>query len=305
MIEPTGGLLVFDGNNIIMRSLFGMATTGLTGPDGIPSGGLYGAIRAFQSFVAAVQPSHVLWTFDHGRSLFRTALSPEYKANRTSRPPSAGPGSLANFDEVMAATFEAFARFLDLNGVQHYRERGVEADDHIAEAVHRWHGQLPITIISSDHDLRQLCTEDGKVVVVKPRANARQDNIVYDHQRVLDEYGLPPHRLAELWAIQGDVGDNVIGVHGIGPKKALQMITQHGSLDKAIAADPRLRGHERRVFDNYRLITLMESHSTLPFTLDACAFDPKGFDRAGLERYCTDWGLSSVGRMLERGGPWM
>jgi DNA polymerase-1 len=41
---------------------------------------------------------------------------------------------------------------------------------------------------------------------------------------------VPPAKIAELKGLQGDSGDNIPGVKGVGPKVALDLVKKHGSL---------------------------------------------------------------------------
>src|SRR5690606_8236672 len=47
--------------------------------------------------------------------------------------------------------------------------------------------------------------------------------------------GVPPHHVADYLGLIGDSSDNVLGVKGIGPKTAIQLIEQFGSVDEILA----------------------------------------------------------------------
>ena len=76
-------LLVLDGNGLAMRCI--MAPGELNTSTGIPVGGLYRSIQMFNMLMRQFRATHVLWTFDHGRSSHRLAIFPGYKANRDER----------------------------------------------------------------------------------------------------------------------------------------------------------------------------------------------------------------------------
>lgn len=195
-------LMVFDLNNLVLRCQAGMSKAGLTNKEGIPTGGLFGSIRVFNGYIQKLQPTHVACFWDFGRSVFRTQIQADYKGDR---PKSAylEPGEVQ-------LTFHLFEQYLDLIRVFHYKEEGIEADDLIADCVYQNRDSLPITILSADHDLRQLVRQPDPypVTVIKPSMSSTKTNeSTYTYQSVIDEYKLPPHRLAELWSIEGDIGD--------------------------------------------------------------------------------------------------
>jgi 5'-3' exonuclease len=59
----------------------------------------------------------------------------------------------------------------------------------------------------------------------------------YSHEDFAAEFGLQPGQ-ARLWvdvkALAGDASDNIPGVKGIGPKTALQLVQQLGSVESVL-----------------------------------------------------------------------
>jgi len=84
----------------------------------------------------------------------------------------------------------------------------------------------------------------------------KQSEKTWTYQSVIDEYKLPPHRLAEVWAVEGDIGDNIRGVDKYGPIKTLKVLQEYGSLNNAVANHPGFAGHEQKIHQNYRMIKL-------------------------------------------------
>lgn len=290
-------LLIFDGNNVVMRCIYGMANARLTSAEGVPSGGVFGSLRAIESMISAYWPSHVLVTFDSGRSRYRTGRFPAYKASRSqTRDPD-------GFERTVGGTFAAVKEILGYAGVATYESPGVEADDHIAAAIHL-DDEIPAVIVSSDHDLHQLVS--GRVLVhdlAKPMSPQGSPPTM-DVDRVIEKYGLPPERLPELWALQGDPSDGIPGVPGIGPRRALRLLREHGDLSHALSSE-KVSGHERQVVLNQDLIELGKGkHSPLSseVSLDDCRFDPDGGDRGELTRALSRWGFSGYLSKMERTG---
>lgn len=287
-------LIIVDGNNFLIRSHFGIrsknefgATEVLTTSDGRESGTLYSAITAFASLVREQKPDSVLWTFDSGRSKLRTALRPEYKANRDT-----------GFKTDFRPTFEAFEEFLGIVGARYVKERGVEADDIIASACKKFSPYAEIYIVSQDHDLLQLVDDNVFVIHAgKPKPITVQD--------IVTKYNLQPKQLPMLWALTGDPGDNIIGIKGVGEKTAYKMLEANGfSLGKTIMFHPKVPADMMTWLDNnYRMINLDSDISQLDVTLEECKFVPE-MNSDLLVEWLTSWEMNSLVSRVNRGTFW-
>lgn len=285
-------LLIFDGNNLCMRSFFAMDAAGrkggmLTTSDGRESGTLYGMVNTFFSFIRKYRPTHCLFIFDYGMSEFRHTMRSSYKGNR----------HVENKVD-MTAYYSNFDKFLSLVGVRSYRQSAVEADDLIACAV-RDFKDIPILILSADHDLQQLISR--RVTVTAPSLKGRSAEKIFTVDWVRRTHGLPPHRLPELWAITGDASDNIKGLKGIGPVKGAAMLAGT-NLQSLIATHPAMEGNEKLIWENYQMICLPCPDAILNVTLEECRFDPEAADT--LEKFLTEWEFSSLLARYHSGMLW-
>lgn len=296
-------LVIFDANNLVMRSHFAMAQSGLSSPNGRPSGALYGTIKAFFGFVRDLGPTHVVWFFDEGRSDVRRALRSDYKGHRKY-------SSVQTADPLvdLPPQYEALREFFDLMGVRHHSQRGIEADDFIAKVVRQaeWPRRMDETVIvSGDHDMLQLVSDRPEVNVFRPGEKAARPSVglgaakpvtgtLYRLPEVIAKYGLHPLKLAEAWALMGDTSDNITGIPGIGPKTAAKWILKHGSLAMALAKEPKAAGYERHCDVNRQMIQLDGSiGDPIPFGLDECEF--QGFPISdGMRNFINRWGMKSL-----------
>jgi DNA polymerase-1 len=57
-----------------------------------------------------------------------------------------------------------------------------------------------------------------------------------DAAGVIEKFGVPPAKIAELLALMGDTVDNIPGIAGVGPKTAAKWLIEHGDLEGIIAA---------------------------------------------------------------------
>jgi len=296
LLKDSPLFLCVDGSNIMQRALHAHRhfdkDTGewhtLTTKDGRESGALYGAIVTLSTLVRQFRPTHVLWLADWGQSTARLAMNPEYKANRV------------HSDYDLSPQYEAFDTFLDLVGIRHYREHGVEADDLMAAAAFKFSTEMPVVIVSADHDLRQLVSD--RISVLKPSMGSAPGakEVLFTPKKIIEYYGLPAGRLPEAWSLCGDSGDNIQGIVGVGFKTALKMLNQCGTLIDTIERHPKCRGWERQVWENFKMIRLTGEYATFAVDLDSCEFDKNEHSQALID-HLASWELSSILSKLEEG----
>ena len=129
--------------------------------------------------------------------------------------------------------------------------------------------------------MQQLIKDN--IVVVKPSIGYRDiDKVVIDRQKVLDEWGVEPHRLPEIWSLMGDKGDNVKGVPGIGPKKAIKLIAEYGDLESVLLSDnPKIIDYVDTVRKAEKLIRLSFDAELTPVSESEMKFEPVEYDGEG------------------------
>jgi DNA polymerase-1 len=257
-------LLLLDGHNLFIRSFSGLMRQGLSAPDGSGTWGIFGAFNVMANLIRRHEPSHVLIAFDQGRSSKRLAIDPEYKANRN-RPRDPGRPMDNAFSLEFKPQLQSFMDLCTKNGLPHMRLDNVEADDIIATAALSLAPVFEkVVIVSADHDLHQLIREN--IIVVKPSISYRDiEEEIYDTQTVMNEWGVEPWRLAEIWALMGDKGDNVKGIPGVGPKKATKLIADLGSLDKVLESDDPKIASNIDVVKKAKLLIELGVDKELPF----------------------------------------
>jgi DNA polymerase-1 len=72
------------------------------------------------------------------------------------------------------------------------------------------------------------------------------DTKIYDHQAVIDRYGIPPELIPDFYGLKGDTSDNIPGIPGIGEKTASELIRSFGSLEGVLAHIDDVSGAKRK-----------------------------------------------------------
>ncbi len=203
-------LLVIDGSNLVRRIYAAIKEED-------PATQVAETLRSCRaSFRRARQNhphTHAIAVFDAGGPTWRHRLYPKYKADR-------GP-SPAGLDELMRS-LRAELEGLPLRTLS---VPDIEADDAIAVLALRWQqrNRGTMTILSTDKD---LCALLSPVV----RVHDHFGNVSRDAAWVLEKFGIEPGLIQDYLALVGDKTDNIPGVEGIGPVKAVQLLKEFKSL---------------------------------------------------------------------------
>jgi 5'-3' exonuclease len=271
-----------------------MARTSLSA-DGVNTGPLMVFINTLSRHVREEDPDRLVVCWDGGRSAFRVALYPEYKANRLQAPDP-------EFDERKRGTFALAREFLALSGIHQIDRPGFEADDLISWYVHHRPAGERAVILSSDKDFLQLLCDEVEQVRL---SSGGADTDRWTVQRVREEHGCEPEHLALAMALAGDISDGVPGVPRFGMKTALKNLAKSGwSLDAV--EHPAVREHWGQVQVALRLVDLRTPPEglALPELPMFEPTDPSSAMYEGLLSFLTRYRLESVRQRLYVGGLW-
>ncbi|MCL2487276.1 MAG: flap endonuclease [Oscillospiraceae bacterium] len=264
-------LLLIDGSNLLCQMFFGMPAR-ITGSHGRAIHGTLGFVGTLIRMIRMTAPTHIAVLFDGEHDNPRSALSAEYKANRTGyadTPDAENP--FTQLPDIYAA--------LDFMDIPHTEIDVVEGDDVIAAYALTYGGGIEIVIASLDSDFFQLIT--GNVTVLRYRGDK---TVICDSGWIQEKYGIPPTLYADLKSLTGDASDNIRGAEGIGPKTAAALLRQFGSLQAVLekadditkpAIRESVRRNTARLQNNYRLIKL-DDRAAMPFSLDALRYTYSG-----------------------------
>jgi DNA polymerase I len=266
-------VLVFDGQNVAYREWFSKA--GLS-HNGKPTGAILGFLRQLRSLLE-LYPGEVAICWDSRRSLRREFHS-EYKANRR------------NGGEIPDQIKDVFTQIEDLRDHilprigypnQHIQD-GFEADDLVAVLCQR-----PIdayrVIISSDNDLFQCL---GPSVFMHNVYTKKK----YTYKDFQEEYGVTPRRWPDVKAMAGDVGDNVIGVKGIGIKTAVRALSPQLPGEKGVSDTLSRRIEEHReIIERNKKLVLLPWPGCDPGPVQQSKFNEREYIRV-----CNEYGLDSL-----------
>ncbi|MEM5343049.1 DNA polymerase I [Paraburkholderia azotifigens] len=222
-------LLLVDGSSYLYRAYHAMPD--LRGPDGGPTGALYGIINMLRRMRKEVTAEYSACVFDAKGKTFRDDWYPQYKANRPSMP------------EDLSKQIEPIHVAVRSLGWPLLMIDGVEADDVIGTLAKRAEQRgMNVIVSTGDKDLAQLVTDH--VSLINTMTNEK-----LDREGVVAKFGVPPERIVDYLSLIGDTVDNVPGVEKCGPKTAIKWLTQYDTLDGIVAHASEIKG---AVGDNLR-----------------------------------------------------
>lgn len=177
-------------------------------------------VDTVKSLAKSYDAKHVIIASDLGSSVYRLNIYPEYKGDRRDKVAAQTEEEKEEFELF----FEEFNKTIDLCE-EHFivlKYKGVEADDIAAYLTHYafkdWEGE--IWLISSDKDWDLLLENNTHRFSYVTRKEYTLEN--------WEEHYDWPHEMAmDIKVLQGGK-DNVSGIPGVGPKRAVQLIEQFG-----------------------------------------------------------------------------
>ena len=233
-------LLLVDGHSLAFRSFYAFAKGGdggLATKDGVPTSVTYGFLKALLENVKGLTPQGVVIAFDTAEPTFRHVADAAYKAHRDEAP--------EHFFSDLATLQEILAGAMDLPLCM---APGYEADDVLGTlATRAAAGGWRVRILSGDRDLFQLVDDERDIAVLYMGGGPYAKNsgpTLIRRDGVIAKLGVSPEEVVDLKALTGDSSDNIPGVKGVGPKTAITLLQENGTLDGVYAALESLTGEK-------------------------------------------------------------
>jgi len=227
-------LYLIDGNSLAYRAFFALPESIATSR-GQPTNAIFGFASMLVKLLTEHGPKPTIVAWDAGSS-GRKEVYTEYKGHRPSRP------------DLLAEQWPHLEPLVDAFGYRNVSVPGFEADDVIATLAERARTAdppVPVVIVTGDRDAFQLIDPDG-VVRVMATARGITETKTYDHEAVIERYGIPPELIPDFYGLKGDTSDNIPGVPGIGDKTAAQLLQRFGTLEEVLAHVDDISGAKRQ-----------------------------------------------------------
>jgi DNA polymerase I len=281
-------LLIVDGHAFAYRAFF--AIRSLSSPEGAATNAIYGFIRMLGRMQAKIKPSHLAVVWDGGLAAERTALHPQYKAQRPEMPHDLE----RQLDQIVA--------YLHAAGIVSVLRASCEADDVIAALTrHAAADSLEVVIASSDKDFMQLVTPEVRLLNPQDKTDT-----LWGVEEVRAKTGVAPTQIVDWLSLTGDSVDNIRGVPGVGAKTAADLLRRFNSMEGLYQRLPEVRpdrlrvnlqASEEVVRRNQKLVQL---NFEVPCEVSLEELVCKPSDAAALRGLFARWGFKSMLRELDQ-----
>ena len=205
-------IYLVDVSSMFFRAFY--AIRPLSSSKGVPVNAVYGFISMIAKLLKEKNPEYIVFCYDRKEPSFRKDLDANYKANRSTMP------------DDMQVQMPYLKQVAGLFGIADIEVPSFEADDLIGTiATQAMAENFETYIVSGDKDFCQLIND--KIFLYDT-----MKEVVFTPALVKEKHGVTPEQFIDFLAITGDTSDNIPGVAGIGPKGAIKLIEEFGTLEK-------------------------------------------------------------------------
>jgi len=267
-------LLVVDGDSLAHRAFHALPSSIRDGA-GRPANMIVGFGNMLVTVWESVQPRATVVGFD-------TLTVPTYRHEAFEAYQSG-----REFPPELTEQLDRLPELVGAMGFAWGKAPGYEADDFLgaAAASEEAKGGEAI-VLTSDRDMFQLASE--RTTILQPTKGVSEMTRVGPAE-VRERYGVEPEQVPDFIALRGDPSDRLPGARGVGPKKAADVLRQHGTLEAALEAGRfASEAEDLRLF---RRIATVDASAPLPPLPDQT---PTWSEASALLR---GWG---IGRLADR-----
>ena len=241
-------LLAIDGDSLAHRAYHALPKTIRRADGRHPAGAIVGFANMLLRLWEAEAPRAVLVGWDTlGAPTYRNEAFEGYQGGR-------------EFDDDLVEQLDLLPELVAALGFANAKAPGYEADDFLAAAVASEEARGGETLVAtSDRDAFQLASP--RTTILQPVRGVSELARIGPGE-VRERYGVDPGQVPDFIALRGDPSDRLPGASGVGPKKAADVLREHGTLEAALAAGRFSK--EAEELRLYRRIAALDASAPLP-----------------------------------------
>ncbi|NVP17364.1 hypothetical protein HUU51_01475 [Candidatus Gracilibacteria bacterium] len=219
-------IYLIDGNSFIYRMFFALPE--FATKDGTVVNALFGMAKFFVSTLVKENPDYLIFVKDAPGDNFRNHLYSEYKATRDRMP------------DNLRSQMSLIEEMIEKLGVETIEISGYEADDVIGTLAKKFDGNkdFEIDILTGDKDLYSLVSENIKIYDTMKKQK-------FGPVEAKQKFGVESKLIIDYLSIVGDKADNIPGIDGFGPAKAVDLINYIGTIESIYEIVERINSGER------------------------------------------------------------
>ena len=225
--------MLLDAYALIFRAYYGLIRSPRINSKGENTSAVFGFVNTLEELLRTEQPDYLAVAFDPPGGTFRHEAFADYKAQREETP-----AGIKWAVPVIKEILEAY-------GIVTCEVKGFEADDVIGTlALQGQAAGLEVMMVTPDKDYAQLVRPG--ITMCRP-SSGKSGLEKLDVEAVCQKYELDhPTQVIDMLALMGDAADNIPGCPGVGPKTAVKLLAEFGSVEKLIENVEQLKGSLRQ-----------------------------------------------------------
>ncbi|MDP4221889.1 MAG: DNA polymerase I [Bacteroidota bacterium] len=244
-------LFLLDAYALIFRSYYAFIKNPRVTSKGMNTSAVFGFLLTLREVLQKQNPTHIAVVFDTPEPTFRHKMYKEYKGTRDETP------------EDIKVAVPYIKRLLDAYKIPVIDYPGYEADDIIGTLSRKAAKKGFVTyMMTPDKDYAQLVSDN--IFMFKP-SRAGNESVRWGIEDIKREFAVKdPVQVIDILALMGDTADNIPGAPGVGPKTAMKLISEYGSVEELFKNTESLKGKLRETIENNKqLIELSKRLATI------------------------------------------
>ena len=258
-------LFLLDGHALVYRAHYAFITRPLINSKGVNTSAMTGFVRTLLDILKNQKPSHIAVAFDPSGPTFRNERYEPYKANREEQP------------EDITIALPIIRDIVRAFNIPIIEVPGYEADDAIGTIAKQAEQEgFEVYMVTPDKDYAQLVSDN--IFMYKP---SRQGNgiDILGEKEVLESWEIDRvDQVIDILGLQGDAVDNIPGIPGIGPKTAVKLLKEFGSVEGVLANVDKLKGKQKENVETFAQQALLSKELATIFLQVPLKFDAKTYE---------------------------
>jgi DNA polymerase-1 len=239
MTDTSKKLFLLDAYALIFRAYYAFIKNPRVTSKGLNTSAIFGFLLALEEVLRKQKPTHIAVVFDTPTPTFRHEMYKEYKAHRDETP------------EDIKKAVPYIKRLIEAYKIPVIDAPGFEADDVIGTLARKASERGFTTyMMTPDKDYAQLVSSN--VYMFKP-SRSGNESLLWGVEDIQQEFGVQrPEQVIDILALMGDTADNIPGAPGVGPKTAMKLISEYGSIEELFKNTDKLKGKLKEIIENNR-----------------------------------------------------
>jgi DNA polymerase-1 len=239
MSDTSKKLFLLDAYALIFRAYYAFIKNPRVTSKGLNTSAIFGFLLALEEVLQKQKPTHIAVVFDTPTPTFRHEMYQEYKAHRDETP------------EDIKKAVPYIKKLIEAYKIPVIDYPGYEADDVIGTLARKASERGFTTyMMTPDKDYAQLVSDN--VFMLKP-SRSGNESILWGVDDIKKEFSVKrPEQVIDILALMGDAADNIPGAPGVGPKTAMKLISEYGSIEELFKNTDKLKGKLKEIIENNR-----------------------------------------------------